>query len=341
VSDATIPFRQKVIPQTVSRILITGAGGFVGRHALAAFAGKLGAGDALAGIGRAMPAEQSDRVERRSIDLLDGPALTAFVAAFRPTHILHLAALSSVQQSAGSAGETWRSNVLGLLNLAEAVAQGAPGASVVFASSGEVYGRAFLSGEPVDEAARPQPANVYARTKLAGEDLLGDVLPAAGVKLIVLRPFNHIGPGQDERFVVPSFAGQVARIEAGLVPPVVEVGDLSARRDFLDVADVVAAYSAVIERSDELADRSVFNIASGIARPISDILATFRAKARLPFEIRVARDRLRPSEIPTASGDASALVAAVGWRPQVPWADSLGAILDDARSRLSTMTDKE
>jgi len=280
----------------LSRILITGAGGFVGRHAMAAFAGRAGPGDALAGIGRALAAGRHDGVELRPVDLLDGPAVTEVVAAFRPTHVLHLAALSSVQQSAGAGGETWRSNVLGLLNLAEAVVAGAPGSTFVFASSGEVYGRAFLDGGPVTEAVRPWPANTYARTKLAGEDLLGDILPAAGVKLIVLRPFNHVGPGQDERFI--------------------------------------GAYVAVVEGSAALAERAVFNVASGLARPISDILDTFKAQARVPFEIRVAQDRLRPSEIPSASGDASALAKAVGWQPRVPWDLSLAAILDDARSRL-------
>lgn len=316
------------------RILITGAGGFVGRHAMAAFTRGLGPGDALAGIGNSLsPASQAQIVLSR-INLLDASAITDFVADFRPTHILHLAAASSVQQSIGSAIETWRSNVIGLLNLVKAVVAHAKGTTFFFVSSGEVYGRAFLCGVPVDESMRPWPTNTYSRTKLVGEDLLADTLASADVKLVILRPFNHIGCGQDERFVVPSFAGQVARIEAGLSPPIVEVGDLSAKRDFLDVSDVVAAYVALMEASDELADRSTFNIASGVARPISDILDHLTSKARVSFEVRIAGDRLRPSEIPTASGNASALTATIGWRPIVSWADSITSVLDDARSRI-------
>ena len=316
------------------RILITGAGGFVGRHAMAAFARNLGPGDALAGIGTSLAPASQTQVALCRINLLDGAATANFIADFRPTDILHLAALSSVQQSIGSAVETWRSNVLGLLNLAEAVTAHAKGATFLFVSSGEVYGRAFLCGVPVDESTRPWPTNTYSRTKLVGEDLLTDTFSSAGVKLVTLRPFNHIGPGQDERFVVPSFAGQIARIEAGLGSPVVEVGDLSAKRDFLDVSDVVAAYVALVKFSDGLPDRSTFNIASGLARPISDILDHLKSKARVPFQVRIAADRLRPSEIPTASGDASALAAAIGWRPKISWDESITRVLGDARSRI-------
>lgn len=316
------------------RLLITGAGGFVGRHAMAAFTQSFGPGDALAGIGRSVPPASHAQVALRRIDLMDGSAIADFMVNFRPTHILHLAALSSVQQSNGSAVETWRSNVLGLLNLVEAVAAHAKGSTFFFVSSGEVYGRAFLCGVPVDESTRPWPTNTYSRTKLIGEDLLADTLASAAVKLVTLRPFNHIGPGQDERFVVPSFAGQIARIEAGLSPPVVNVGDLSAKRDFLDVSDVVAAYVALLEASHEILDRSVFNIASGLARPISDILDHLTSKARVSFEVRTVEDRLRPSEIPTASGDSSALIKAIGWRPKISWDESITSVLNEARRRI-------
>jgi GDP-4-dehydro-6-deoxy-D-mannose reductase len=307
---------------------------------MAAFTRSLGPGDALVGLGSSLSPASHAQVALCRINLLDGSATANFVADFRPTHILHLAALSSVQQSIGSAAQTWRSNVLGLLNLAEAVTTHAKDATFLFVSSGEVYGRAFLCGVPVDESTRPWPTNTYSRTKLVGEDLLLDTLAATDVKLVTLRPFNHIGPGQDERFVVPSFAGQVARIEAGLGSPVVDVGDLSAKRDFLDVSDVVAAYVTLVEDSDGLPDRSTFNIASGLARPISDILDHLTSKARVPFQVRIAEDRLRPSEIPTASGDASALTAAIGWRPKVSWDESITSVLDDARSRILAMKEQ-
>ena len=317
----------------MKRILITGAGGFVGRHAVEGIAAGLEPGDRLAGIGRDRIEDLPEPVERHVVDLLDERALGRFVAAFRPTHTLHLAAAASVHQAASSPSQTWRVNVGALLNLADAICREASGSAFFFVSSAEVYGRAFLSGRAVSETDLPQPATAYARTKLAGEMLLGDILPAAKVKLIVLRPFNHVGPGQDERFVLPSFAGQIARIEAGLAPPVMEVGDLSATRDFLDVRDVVDAYIRLIAMSDALPGGSVFNICSGEPRRISAILDALRSAARVPCEIRVASDRLRPSEIPTACGSAHALAEAAGWQPRIPWSQTLGAVLDDARRR--------
>ncbi|MGH1590746.1 GDP-mannose 4,6-dehydratase [Methylobacterium phyllosphaerae] len=202
-------------------------------------------------------------------------------------------------------------------------------------STGEVYGSAFLAGHALSEAAEPLPRNTYARSKWVGEQLLRDLLPRIGVKLVVLRPFNHIGPGQDERFVVASFAGQIARIEAGLVLPCLEVGNLSSYRDFLDVADVAAAYADLIGRAESLPDGSVFNISSGQPRTIASVLEDLRTRARVPFEIRVAPERVRPAEIPLAAGDAACLHAVTGWEPRVPWDESLTRVLDDARARLA------
>ncbi|MDP4005722.1 NAD(P)-dependent oxidoreductase [Methylobacterium sp. NEAU K] len=313
------------------RILVTGAAGFVGGHVLPLLAGT---GDRVAGIGRGLPPRLPAGVAYESIDLLDEAALGAFVARFRPTAILHLAGLASVADSASGPGQTWRVNVNGLMNLVAAV-EAVPGCTFFFVSSGEVYGSAFLAGHALTEEAEPLPRNTYARSKWVGEQLLRDLLPRIGVKLVVLRPFNHIGPGQDERFVVASFAGQIARIEAGLAPPRLEVGNLSSYRDFLDVADVAGAYADLIGRAESLADGSVFNISSGQPRTIASVLDGLRALAQVPFEIRVAPERVRPAEIPLAAGDAGHLRAATGWEPRVAWDAALARVLDDARVRLA------
>ena len=317
----------------VRRILVTGAAGFVGGHVLPLLAAS---GARVAGIGRGAARGLPEGVAYAAIDLLDEAALGAFVARFRPDAILHLAGLASVGESATGPGQTWRVNVNGLMNLVAAV-EAVPGCTFFFVSSGEVYGSAFLAGHALTEAAEPQPRNTYARSKWVGEQLLRDLLPRIGVKLVVLRPFNHIGPGQDERFVVASFAGQIARIEAGRAPPRLEVGNLSSYRDFLDVADVAGAYADLIGRADSLADGSVFNISSGAPRTIASVLDGLRARARVPFEIHVAPERVRPSEIPLAAGDASRLRAATGWHPRVTWDDALARVLDDARARLAAI----
>ena len=309
------------------RILVTGAAGFVGRHVTAALRADLRPGEALLGVGRGADAAMPGTAFQ-ALELTDRAAVRACIAEFAPTQVLHLAALSSVGQAAGAVAETWQANVGGLLNLAEAVAGEVPAARFVFVSSGEVYGRAFLSGAALDEDVAPQPTNSYARSKWVGEQILQDML--GGGDLRILRPFNHTGAGQDERFVVASFAGQIARIEAGLAPARLEVGNLSARREFLDVRDVVSAYLAVLA-AEGVASGTVFNVASGAPRTIASVLEDLRGLARVPFEVVVSPERLRPSEIAVAAGDAGRLRAATGWRPGIAWTDTLDSVLRYAR----------
>jgi GDP-4-dehydro-6-deoxy-D-mannose reductase len=151
-----------------------------------------------------------------------------------------------------------------------------------------------------------------------------------GLSATVMRPFNHTGPGQSEVFVAPNFAAQIARIEAGLQAPVIEVGSLDDERDFLDVADVIDAYRLILERRLDPESHGVFNVASGVAVRIGDLLDRLLSMARLKIEVRVDHDRLRPSPIQKVVGDASRL-RALGWAPQRSLDLTLAAILDDRR----------
>lgn len=164
--------------------------------------------------------------------------------------------------------------------------------------------------------------------------MLLDILARTDVRLVILRPFNHTGPGQDERFVVPSFAGQIARIEAGLSPPRLEVGNLTAQRDFLDVADVARAYVDLIASAESLPSGTILNICSGQPRSIESILNDLSALALRPFTVAQAPDRMRPSEIPIAIGDAGSIQAAIGWAPSINWAKTLSDVLAAARSAI-------
>lgn len=254
------------------------------------------------------------------------------VGALAPSTVIHLAAMSSVQQSTADPAAVWSTNMLSVVGLARAVQASRPDALFVQASSSEVYGRSFLGGAPLAEDAPLQPENPYARSKAACEMALRDVYRPDG-RLVILRTFNHIGPGQDERFVAAAFAAQIARIESGTAEPVIRVGDLSAERDFGDIQDLVNAYDALLARADDLPSVSVFNVCSGVTRPVGDLLATLKGLARVPFDVQIDPERLRPQGIPRAAGSHEALSKATGWRPEVTFETSLERILDWWRAR--------
>lgn len=315
-------------------VLVTGSAGFVGGYAMRALQTALEPADRLIGVSRDGDPGRDAFWKTIVLDLRGEQAVHDAVGALQPTHVLHLAAVTSIANAGDDPGETWRVNFGGSMNLAAALARHCPACVFVHASTAEVYGRSFLAGTALDESAALQPTNVYARSKVATEAMLSDVLPQTA-RLVVARPFNHTGPGQDDRFVVPSFADQIARIELTSAdsPHVMEVGDLSNARDFLDVVDVVDAYVDLLLRADHLPVRSIFNISSGTARQIGDVLELLRAMSTVSFEVRVAQDRLRRSPTPIAFGTAEALHRAIGWRPRVDWADTVRAVLDAARAK--------
>jgi GDP-4-dehydro-6-deoxy-D-mannose reductase len=316
--------------RTFARIVMTGGTGFVGATLAPAIARAFP--DAEHWLLRA-PGDPGARegwgVVEAAID--DSAAVDAIIADIKPDLVLHLAAQASVGHSASAAEQTWRVNFNGSLNLGCAVARHcADDVTFLFISSSEIYGDSFLAG-PAVETAPPRPSNVYARTKAAAEAMLADVLRDEQ-RLIVARPFNHTGAGQDRRFALPSFAAQIAEIEAGLRPPRLEVGNLDAERDFLDVADVCRAYEALL-RAD-LPRRATFNIATGAAWRVGDLLQRLAAKSARPFEIVADPARMRASDIPCAIGDCEALRKATGWRPEKTIDDTLEDLLAFWRGRV-------
>jgi GDP-4-dehydro-6-deoxy-D-mannose reductase len=245
---------------------------------------------------------------------------------------VHLAAQASVGQAIAAAEETWRVNTVGAFNLASAIAAGAPFATVLNVSSAEVYGDSFKNGA-ASENTPLAPANIYGRSKAAAEAIFADVLPPSA-RLITVRPFNHSGPGQDERFVLPGFAAQLARIEAGIQPPQMVVGNLETSRDFLDVRDVVRAYVGLLDAAATLPMRAVFNIASGQSLRVADLLDRMRRMVTVPIALHVDPARLRPADIPVITGDASQLTAALGWVPEFTIDTLLRDLLNHSRARI-------
>jgi GDP-4-dehydro-6-deoxy-D-mannose reductase len=193
----------------------------------------------------------------------------------------------------------------------------------LFTSTAEVYGASFLSGTAREDTPTA-PTNAYAVSKLAAEYILQNILPPA-TRLIIARAFNHSGPGQDGRFVLPSFAAQIARAEAGSGPAVIRVGNLDAERDFLHVADVVEAYIALLAATGEQPRLTQVNVASGEAWRLRGLLEGLLARARRSITVEVDPARMRPADIPRVVGDASRLRDLTGWRPRL----GVDAILDD------------
>lgn len=312
-----------------ARILLTGGTGFVGSYLTEALA--LAYPDATRHV-LVRPGEANRGASWAPLvaDLVDEAAVERAVAEARPDLVVHLAAQASAAQSLRAAESTWRVNFQGSFNLAAAVARHAPGSLFLFVSSADVYGARLRDG-PATEDTGPAPLTAYARSKCAAEGMLADVLPQTS-RLIVARPFNHSGPGQDRRFALPSFAAQIVAIERGTATPRVDVGDLSVQRDFLDVRDVVDAYLRLIDAAARFEPRSVFNIASGAPRSLASLLKGLRSLSTKEFDIVVDQARLRPAEVPSASGDASKLRDLTGWRPRHSIDQMLAALLDHWRA---------
>lgn len=300
------------------RILITGASGFVGSHLLPALRHGFPAATLLPD----------------PFDVTDRAATENAVRNAAPDACVHLAGIAAIQTARHDPDLAWRVNLHGTLNVAQAVLRHAPECRLLFVSSADVYGRSFKSGTPVDETAAPAPMNAYGATKAAADLAMG-ALVGEGLRVIRLRPFNHTGPGQAPDFVVAAFARQVARIAAGLQPPLLRTGALDPWRDFLDVRDVCAAYVACLARAEALPSGIVLNIASGIKRRIGDILTQLLDIARVTARVEADSAQLRPSEIPAASGSAAQARALLGWAPRIPWETTLADVLADWRGRVA------
>jgi GDP-4-dehydro-6-deoxy-D-mannose reductase len=295
----------------VKRVLITGADGFVGSHLRSALEGR--------------------NIETIALtaDVRDSEAVAREVQAARPDAVAHLAGIASVGDSWGREREVWDVNTIGVLNVVLAVAAEAPEARLLVVSSSEVYGRIAEADSPVSEDQSIAPTSPYGRSKAAAEVACA----RPDVDIVIARPFPHTGPGQTETFAIPSFAGQIARIEAEQSPPVLNVGNLDARRDYSDVRCVVDAYVRLLERRGE---PRVFNIATGTARSVRSILDRLLGLATLEIAVKVDPSRLRPSDIPLLAGSPRRIAEVTGWRPIRPLDETLADVLDAAREGVRT-----
>ncbi len=300
------------------RILVTGAAGFVGRHLVTTL--RDASADATLTAWR-----------RTDVDLLDAPAVTRAIATLRPTRVYHCAGAASAADSWRTRAVTLQTNVIGTEHLLDALQANAPGARILIPGSALVYRpkpTALTEDDPVG------PISPYGLSKLA-QEMLAQRIAADGLDIVLTRSFTHIGPGQSVGYAASSFANRIARIEAGGVDPVIDVGSLDARRDILDVRDTVSAYRALMDRGES---GIVYNVCSGAAHPMRTVLDRLLALADRAIGVRADATRYRPSDHPVLLGDNARIANTTGWRPTISLDDALAHLLDYWRAEVRRKT---
>ena len=315
------------------RVLVTGVTGFAGSHLVDYM---LTRGDCeIFGIQRWRSRTENiehfaDRITLLECDLRDASSTRDTLESVRPDWIFHLAAQSFVPTSWSAPTESLTTNILGQVNLFEAVRRLGLGCRIQLACSSEEYGMVYPDEVPIRETNPLRPLSPYAVSKVT-QDLLGyQYWMSWKVDSVRTRGFNHEGPRRGPVFVASDFAKQIADIEKGRKPAVVRVGNLEARRDFTDVRDMVRAYWLALEKCEA---GEVYNICSGRAWSIREVLDHLLSLTEAKVEVREDPARLRPSDVPNLLGDNTKFVKATGWQTTIPFEQTLRDMLDYWRLR--------
>jgi len=315
------------------KALITGITGFAGSHLA-----ELLLSEGVEVFGTARWRSKMENVEHLldsitlvECDLRDAGSLAKVVAEVRPDHVYHLAAQSFVPTSWKAPVETLTTNVVGQVNLFEALRSHAPNARVQIAGSSEEYGLVHERELPIREENPLRPLSPYGVSKV-GQDVMGfQYHRSYGMAIVRTRAFNHTGPRRGEVFATSSFAKQIAMIEKGKQEPALRVGNLEAKRDFSDVRDVVRGYGLAIEKG---VPGEVYNICSGVARSIREVLDTLLRLTKANIRVEQDPSRLRPSDVPVLMGDSSKFRKQTGWEPKIPFEQTMSDLLDYWRERV-------
>lgn len=317
------------------RALITGITGFAGSH-LAEYLLSRGDIEVYGTVRWRSRTENIENIRNRTTlvecDLMDATAVGQAIERVRPDLVFHLAAQSFVPTSWLAPAETLMNNVLGQINLFEAIRRARIDPLVQIACSSEEYGLVFEDEVPINEENPLRPQSPYAVSKIA-QDFLGyQYFRSYGLRVVRTRTFNHTGPRRGEVFVTSSFAKQIAEIECRLAEPVLKVGNLEARRDFTDVRDVARAYWLALERGEP---GEVYVVASGRDYPVSRVAEMLLGMAKVPIRIEQDPARMRPSDVPVLLGDSSRFRRKTGWEPVIPFEKTLADLLEYWRGRVA------
>jgi GDP-4-dehydro-6-deoxy-D-mannose reductase len=314
------------------RILITGVSGFVGPYLAKHIADTDPGADVWGLVWAGDPATAPSSVKQVEGDLTDISSLTDALGQVQPEIVFHLAAASSVASSWEHPGRYLEVNAVGTVNLLEAIRALNHDARVVVSSSAEIYGAVPVDQQPITEDAPLEPLSPYAASKAAQDLLSAQYFNGFGLSTVRLRLFHHTGPRRPPQFVASSFARQIARIERGLDPPRLAVGNLEAIRDFTDVRDVARAYWLAATRG---ISGDAYNVCSSRHTTIRRVLEVLLAHSEVEMEVEVDPDRLRAADIPYLVGDHTRFSDTTGWQPDIPLVETLGDLLAWWREEVS------
>ena len=316
------------------KTLITGAGGFVGGH-LCAYLLAHTDWDILGTVYPQQVESQPEgpRFRLQHLDLRNPDGVRALLEEHELDLVFHLAAQSIPAISFDNPWDTLETNIRSQLNILHSVRVLGLRTRVLVIGSNEEYGHPQKGDLPFTEDSPLKPANPYAVSKVT-QDLMGLQFHLAyKLDVVRLRPFNHTGPGQSPRFVVPAFASQIARIEAGLQEPVLKVGNMAAARDFSDVRDIVHGYHLAATTGEP---GDVYNLASGQPHKISALLDTLLSFTDVHIRVETDPDRYRPVDVPVVYGSAEKFYQLAGWMPEIPFEQTLEDTLDYWREQVKT-----
>ncbi len=313
------------------RALITGIAGFVGAYLAEAIQAETEWDVWGAVIGSVERASAMSGAKILTTDLREPEQARVLVETAQPDWVFHLAAQAYVPQSWADPWDTYQTNIRSQLNLLDALKRTGSQARVLVVSSNEVYGYARPEDLPLTEQAPLRPNNPYAVSKLA-QDFMGlQYFLDRQMPIIRVRPFNHIGPRQNERFVAPSFAKQIAEIEQGQREPVLRLGNMSVQRDFTDVRDMVRAYILAVQLGEP---GEVYNIGTGRARPVREMLNIMLADCPVKVTEETDPTKFRLSDTPISYADPAKFKRQTGWVPQLSFEQTCLDILNDWRARI-------
>lgn len=312
------------------RALITGATGFVGSHLADYLLDEIGI--EVYGIRRPRSREEFIRpdVVYLEADILDYTGMASIIKKVKPDYIFHLAAQSFVPLSWQAPQATLTTNIIGNLNVLEALKNECPEAVMQVAGSSEEYGQVGPSEMPIRESTPLLPISPYGVSKVSQDLLSRQYFKSYGVKVVVTRAFNHTGPRRGEVFATSSFAKQIVQIEKGK-EPVIYVGNLGAIRDFTDVRDMVKGYWLA---ANKCIYGEVYNICSGKGWPIREMLKILLSHSNVDIEVRQDPDRMRPSDLLVLLGDASKFMKQTDWKPEIPFERTMADLLQYWREKI-------